>query len=499
MSGMAGPTAQTGPPKHRFEEVYGVNLAIAIFALVPFIIITKAYELFEKRIGAEIGISRNALSIISALSTAGYAFGALLGGDFIQRFSQRRLFLFCESVFVAGCILSASAFGMVQFGAGMVLLAFETGQLLVVALPPVVRRYPPEKMTITSGAVNLGFFGATTVGPIIGGAVALGNVWRWMYAGFAGIGLLVLAAAFLTLPTKPPMKPEARFDIAAVALALVATVLPFWAAGELTGRPFHSYWFMVPAAVGFACFVTMLLTEYHQKNPLSPVKAMWHTIPLVGTIAAMIGGGAFITFLLLAERYEFEVLHKSAITTGLYFWPQVAGVVVATGALMLLVRTRYLPLLVLFGMLTLIGGGILLLVLVPYGSTAVLLTAAALLGLGAGATVSPGLWMAAFSLPSKMVGRTFALVELVRSEADFMMGPVVVAVARVMSGGSKTTSGGVRDALWIALFITIATTGLMVLLYLIGHAKLPEPDLREWLQGDNPGLESPPLLAALKR
>lgn len=496
---MASP-GQAKAPQHPLEKSYGVSLTVAIVSLVPFIIITTAFDLYEKLVGADIGIAMNALSVISAMSTAGYAFGALLGGDIIQRFPQRKLFFYAEAVFVAGCVLCASAFGMVQFGAGMVLLAFATGQLLVIALPPVIRRFPAEKMTITSGMVNLGFFGATTVGPLIGGAVAFGHAWRWLYAGFAAVGLMNLATSYFSLPSTPPMKPDARFDFPAVFLALVATVLPFLASGELTGHPFHSYWFMLPLAVGFACFVAMLLIEYHQKTPLSPVKPMWHTIPLVGTIAAMIGGGAFITLLMLAERYETTVLKHSVLTTGLFFWPQVLGVIVTAVILMALIHTRYLPVFILAGMLLLIAAAILLLYFVPNGSPSMLLAVAALLGLGAGATVSPGLWMAAFSLPSKMVGRTFALVELVRSEADFMMGPVIVGVAAAWSGGgSRFDASGIQYAIWIALLITAATTGFMIVLYLCGGFRLPVPDLEDWLKGDRPGFESPALFAALRK
>jgi MFS family permease len=381
---MAGAANQRRSRKHPFEKSYGVNLTVAILALVPFIILTTAYELYEKQIGAEISIPKNALSIISALSTAAYAFGALLGGDVIQRFAQRELFFLCESMFIVGCTLAASGFGMVQFGGGMVLLAFSTGLLLVIALPPVIRRFPAEKMPITAGVVNLGFFGATTLGPIVGGVIAFAHAWRWLYAGFGALGLGVLTISFFALPRQDPMDSEARFDFPAVVLAFFASVLPFLAAGELTGHTFRSYWFTAPLAVGMACFVAMLLSEYHQKNPLSPVKPMWHTIPLFGTLAAMFGGGVFVTLLMLAERYEMAVLHKTALSTGLLFWPQVLGAILTAGLLMILVRTRYLAILVLGGMLMLIGAGVLLLYEVPGQSRPISLAGAGLLGLGPG-------------------------------------------------------------------------------------------------------------------
>jgi hypothetical protein len=152
---------------------------------------------------------------------------------------------------------------------------------------------------------------------------------------------------------------------------------------------------------------------------------------------AMLGGGAYIGFLSLAERLGTQARGQSTLSRGLSFWPQVRGVIIASVALELLVRTRSLPVLSLSGMLLLIGGGVRLFVAGTHVSSAVWLIAVGLLGLGAGATVSPGLWMAGFSLPSQMVGRTFALVELVRSEADFILAPLMLQVAQVSSGGSS--------------------------------------------------------------
>ena len=445
--------------KRPFEGSYGASLLVALLALTPFIVVTTAYALFREQLGHDLNAGRTALAVISGIATAGYAFGALLGGDLIQRFPQRPLFFMCESLFVTGCLVAATAGGTVSHGVGQVLLGFATGLLLIVALPPVIRRFPPERMPTTAAMVNIGFFGAVTAGPLIGGVVADAHVWRWFYGGLAGLGLLALGLATVTLPDQAPPNPDLRFDKPAIALALVATALPFWASGELTGHGFGSYWFMVPMAVGIACFVALLLTQYHKKEALSPVKPMWTTLPLVGMIAAMVGGGAMVTLLELAEQFQLRVEHRSALSTGLTFWPQVLGVIVTAALLRVLVRSRYLPVYTLSGMLLLIGGGALLLTAHANGSGVNLLAANALLGLGAGATVSPGLWMAGFSLPSQMVGRTFALVELVRSEADFILAPVMLEVAQFSSAGGGLTADGIRQAIWFTVLITIAIDG----------------------------------------
>lgn len=483
-----------------FEGNYGVSLGTAILSLVPYLIVTSAYALFREQVSKDIHASATALEIIAGLSTAGYAFGALSGGDLINRFKQRRLFLLAEGAFILGCALSASAGDVVAYGAGRVLQGFMTGLLLVVALPPVIQRFPPAHMPVTASMINIGFFGAVTAGPLLGGIIAAGQAWRGFYAGLGALGCVTLALAFLTLPDQEPQNPGMRFDAAGIALGFFATALPFWGAGELTGHGFGSLLFVVPLAVGIVCFVALLLVEYHRKEPLAPVKQMWHTYPIVGTLAAMFGGAAFVTFLMLAQQFLQYVDLRSPLAAGLAFWPQVAGVIVTAGLLGVLLRTRFLPLLVLGGMLALLGGGALLLTL-GGGTSAqsTVLAAAGLLGLGAGATVSPGLYLAAFSLPSKSVGRTFALVELVRSVADFILAPVMLAVARAASGGGTHPSAeGLHLALSATWLITLIATAAGALLYLLGGVGLPKPDIDAWIVKNRPAVRSPLLAESLR-
>ncbi len=482
-----------------FEGNYGVTLAVAIFAIAPFVFITTSGTMYEKQLTADLATNRTALSILAGLAVAGYAFGALLGGDLIQRFPQRALFIACEWLFIAGCAVGGSAGTVVQFGAGKVLLAFATGLLLVIALPPVVQRFPARKMSVTAAAVNIGFFGAVTAGPLIGGAIAATHTWRWFYAALGLVGFIVFAVSLFTLPDRDPPNPGLPFDVSAVGLALVATTLPFWASGELIAHGFSSFLFMVPTAVGVAAFVALLLLEYHKKEPLSPVKPLWKAVPVAGVIIAMFGGAALVTFMQLLEQFELNVAHAQPLWAGVLFWPEVLGTIVAAVLLGTLIRSRFLALLPLAGMILIIAAGAMQLFVSTMTPPAFVLTVTGLLGVGAGATVAPGLWLAGFSLPSSMVGRTFALVELVRSEADFIISPILVQVALVASGGMLLNQSGVKMAVWITIGVAVAATVAAVGVYASGGTRLLQPDLEKWLEsGDKNAvaIESPALGAA---
>ncbi len=76
--------------------------------------------------------------------------------------------------------------------------------------------------------------------------------------------------------------------------------------------------------------------------------------------------------------------------------------------------------------------------------------------------------------------------------------PPGVEIARVVSGAKTPTAEGIYEALWITVLITLSPTVAGVLLYLLGGAGLPRPDLIAWLEKNRPAIGSPALAATLR-
>jgi hypothetical protein len=126
---------------------------------------------------------------------------------------------------------------------------------------------------------------------------------------------------------------------------------------------------------------------------------------------------------------------------------------------------------------------------------ALTLIGAGLTGIGLGAAVAPALFVAGFSLPAASLQRVFAIVELLRAVAAFMIAPVFAHFAATVGGNPKTGTGIV---LWIGLGIAISGAVAAVLLYVLGRARPQTPDLERFMDGDGPAWYSPPLLAAVR-
>ncbi len=463
----------------RLKGRYGLAVALALLGLCPEIVLSTASLPLNPVISSDLGSSTLQLQLANGLSNAGYAFGAVLAAQLTQRYVARHLFLGYEALFVVASVLAASASSTGVFFAGRLLQGTATGLMLIAALPPLVTRFGASRLPVTVVIVDIGMFGATTLGPIVGGIAGHAESWRWVFWAAAAAGGLGWLAAWLGYVRFDPLDPDLPFDRPAITLALIATGLTFTGASMLTTEPFSSPWFWGPFAAGLAALVVLVLVERRRDRPLMPVEALSTQLPVTGIIVAMVGGATFTSLVMLLQTTMQKVGHVSPLSAGLAFWPAPVALLGSAVLFGLLVRTKFLPLLVDLGLAALAAGAVVLLVRspdVPGPSTAL---AAALLGFGAGATVSPGLFLAGFGVPSKLLGRAFALVQLLRSQATFAVAPLLLAL--------PTARAGVAAALCLAVLGLLAA----VLVPALSGARLRTPDLEAWLDRGERAMISP--------
>ncbi|WP_375479941.1 MFS transporter [uncultured Jatrophihabitans sp.] len=501
-SGTTQPAAAPGPVdpsavrhrQHRFSSPYALAVSLSLLALSPFIVLTTATQSVTELMARSLHASSTTLEVGSGLSNAGYALGAVVAADLAQRFVQRHLFLVYEAAFVVASALAGFAPNATVYLIGHVLQGMATGLLLVAALPPLILRFPPSRLPLTVGFVNIGLFGAIALGPFLGNVFADIGQWRWLFIAAAVLGALGWAAAWFGYEVWPPFNPELPVDKPVFPLAVAATFLPFLGSALAGKVGFGSPWFWGPITVGVLALVTLIGYEYrHRREPLMPVRALSSALPVSGTLGAMLGGGAFVAALSLITIAQRE-RGVPLLTAGLELLPLVAGVGVSSVLFRRYLTRAGLPLLAGSGLVAVIAGiGVALPVAWSASPAVCVPIASLLLGFGAGASVAPALFLAGLGVESQKIGRAFALIELMRSEAAFLIAPVLVVLAAHIGG-----LPGVREALVISL--VIATSGLLlaVLVYVGSGTRPHRPDVLRWLGGEGQALHSPPLFARLR-
>ena len=472
---------------------YPASAAMVIFALVPFLALSAALQPLTPMIGEQLHMSAQTMSLSLGMANAGYAVGTVLAVQFAQLLPQRRMMVLYAALLVLGSVLAAAAQNSAMFITGHILQGLCTSLLLIAAVPPLAIGFGLPRIRSTAVIMNVCIFGAVALGPTIGGIQANADAWRPLFWIIAAISLAALVLSVLTFEDAPPADPQAPRDAVALGLAASGCVAAFFGASELLTHPFLSPWTFVPLIVGLGLIVTLVVNQYRSKRPLLTIRSMLtSTVPVAGIVVALAAAAASVT----ATGLTADVLapHYSPLHLGLLFLPELAGALFTAVALGVVLKRRELQYLPLAGMAFLAAGIAVFRIQVP-PTQALTLIGSGLTGIGLGAAVAPALFVAGFSLPAASLQRVFAIVELLRAVAAFMVAPVFAHMAATVGG---SLNAGTAIVLWIGLGIAISGAAVAVLLYVLGGARPRTPNLERFMNGEGAAWYSPPLLAAVR-
>ncbi len=476
---------QRGPLAQRYWAV----AAMVLCALVPYLVLSAAIAPIEKTIASQLHMSEQTMALATGMANAGYALGTIVAVQFAQHLPQRSMLLVYATLLVIGSVLTAAAQGAGMFMAGHILQGLSTSLLLIGAVPPLVVGFGVDSLRRTAVIMSMGIFGAVAAGPLIGGLQAHAHGWRTLFWIVAGIAVAALVLALLTYEHQDPADRSAPWEPRAIGLAAVGSAAAFYGTSELTSHDFFAVQTLGPLLGGLAIIVFLVVFQYRATRPLLIVRpVLTSTIPVAGLVIALFAAAASVSVVRLTANLQAQ--HYSAVHVGLLYVPELAGAVVAAIAMGLAVTRWQMQLLPLVGMLILAAGiGIFRIELPP--SQALTLVGSAVTGVGLGATVAPALFAAGFSLPSSRLQRVFAIIELMRAVAAFMIAPIFMHFA------TGVASTGV--ALWVAMGLSLGGAAIAVLVYLLGGARPQTPNVDIFVEGESPAWHSPPLLDLLRR
>ncbi len=496
----------------RLATSYAANVVLVILTLFPGLINTSAVALAAPVMGADLGVAPDVAAALPLVSDAALAFGCLLGAELVRRHDNRTLFFWLLGISLATSLASALAPAYGVLLAAHVLHGLAGGVLFIVVLPSLITNFGSEKLGATAGVIVPALFGAATLGPLVGGAVAAPGLWRAMFGAEAALAVAALALATITMRKREPQGGEDPVDWLALGMAAVGSGFVYFGAGALAGHDWAYPPAAVPVALGVALYAALIVTEARREHPLVPVRKLFTSLALVGTIATVLGS---VTFAALTQCFTLTLLRVDGLApraAGFAFWPEFLTAIAAGYLFGRLVSTKWVIVLGSVGLGFIALAALLARAVAPVdaGSVSWLCLIG---GFGAGLSVSPGLFVIALSFEKKLVGRAIALLNLFRLTAGFVSAPGVEhtigsragnAGARAFLTGRSHPAGAELDALRRALAAAISDAYVIVIvLALIGIAgvvlvlvatrvQLRAPDLRKFDDG-KPALETPAL------
>jgi EmrB/QacA subfamily drug resistance transporter len=255
----------------------------------------------------------------------------LLGGRLADLLGRRRLFLAGLALFTASSLLCGLAWSEASLIAFRALQGLGGALLAPAALSLLMTTFAEGR----ERNLALGIYGAASgsgaaVGVLLGGVLTSYLSWSWVFFINVPVGLAAIALAPLLLNEERAARATRHFDILGAVSVTSGLMLLVYAATRATTDGWGAPLTLGLFAVAVALVLAFVAIELRSPSPLLPMR-IFRSRTLTGANAAMaiVGGVAFSEFFLLT-LYLQDVLHYSAMQSGVAFTGFALAVVVVS-------------------------------------------------------------------------------------------------------------------------------------------------------------------------
>ncbi|MCL2729096.1 MAG: DHA2 family efflux MFS transporter permease subunit [Actinomycetia bacterium] len=302
--------------------------ALTVLCLAQFMLIldVTVVNVALPDIGADLRLSRSALTWVVTSYTLAFGGLMLLGGRLADALGARRTFLAGLALF-AGASLAAGLAG----GAGALLTAraaqgVGAALLSPAALSLVTSTFDGEERRRALGVwAGIGGAGAA-VGVLLGGLLTSGPGWHWIFYVNVPVGVAVLAVLPSLVAARPPR--PARLDLPGAVLVTGGTVALIKGVVTAGDQGWSSAQALIPLALAAVLYAAFAIVERAAGAPLIDVRLLARRPVLAGAFLILVATALLISTFFLTSVHLQQNRGYSALRTGVAFLP----IAVATGA-----------------------------------------------------------------------------------------------------------------------------------------------------------------------
>ena len=337
-------------------------LAIAFFmTIIDLTIVNVALP----TIGRDLHFSETSLQWVVTAYALTFGGFMLLGGRAADLLGRRRVFIAGLALFTAASLGAALSTGEVSLIAARAVQGLGAAIMLPAALSIVMNMFAEgaERNKALGIWGGLGAGGAT-VGVIAGGLLTRYAGWEYIFYLNVPIGAVALALAPRIVPDSRLATTRRRFDALGAIAGTGSLVLLVYAISQAPQYGWGATRTIVVLAASAALLAAFLEIENRVKDPLVPL-SIFRLRTLAGANAAgLLLGGSFFAFIFVGTLYMQQVLHYSALQTGVAWLAASLTSIALAGVSQTLVTRGGAKFVMAIGM-TLIGAGVLWATQVP--------------------------------------------------------------------------------------------------------------------------------------
>jgi EmrB/QacA subfamily drug resistance transporter len=393
--------------------------------------------------------------------------GAALG----DRFGRKRLFIIGLAIFTLGSAIAALSSTSTLLIVARAIQGLGGAIVTPLSLTILSAAVPKERRAVALGAWG-GIAGlAIAVGPVVGGAIAEGVAWQWIFWINVPIGIAAIAlSAFRLTETRGPSSALDLPGLGLVSAGMLGIVWGLVRGNELGWTNPAILGALVVGGLVLAAFVGW---EARASNPMLPLRLFRsRAFSAANVVSLLMYFGMFGSIFLLAQFFQ-VVQHYSPLQAGLRTLPWTAmPIVVAPLAGLISTRTGTRPLLVLGMALQALALGWISLVITPTVDYAALVPSFVIAGIGMGLFFAPIANVVLSSVRPEEEGVASGATNAIR-ELGGVFGVAVLA-AVFTANGSYASGVGYVDGLVPAMQVgaVAVALGALAAFVLPGRARV---------------------------
>src|SRR5438132_2088430 len=244
----------------------------------------------------------------------------LLGGRMADLLGRRRLFIAGLVLFTVSSLLSGLAWSEGSLITFLALQGLGGGLLSPAALSILTTTFPEGR----ERNVALGIWGAVSgsggaAGVLLGGVLTSSIGWSWIFFLNVPVGVLVVAVTPFLVRESRAQLDHRHFDVAGAASITGGLMLLVYAMTRATQYGWGTAETIGLLAASAALVLAFVVIELRSKAPLLPMRIFrLRTLSAANITGFLIGAALFSQFFLLT-LYMQDVLHYSALKTGVAY------------------------------------------------------------------------------------------------------------------------------------------------------------------------------------
>ena len=241
--------------------------SIALFMVaLDNLVVTTALPVIR----ADLGASLTDLEWMVNAYTLTFAVLLLTGAALGDRFGRRRLFVIGLTIFTAGSAAAALAPSSDVLILARAIQGVGGAIVTPLSLTILSAAVPPERRAVALGAWG-GIAGlAIAIGPLVGGAIAEGVSWHWIFWLNVPIGIVAVALSSFRL--QESRGPDGALDLPGLGLVSAGLLALVWGVIHGNDRGWTDPQIVGALAIGAALLAGFLAWESRTRSPMLPLR-----------------------------------------------------------------------------------------------------------------------------------------------------------------------------------------------------------------------------------